>query len=82
MEFETMLRGVDLSAEMIEVTERLLAEKREGMEKELGPAEPVLNDFIDAERAHQERLGSDWARVAVPDAAPLNTFFRELVMRA
>ena len=64
------------------MTERLLAEKRAGTEKEKGPAEPVLNDFIDTERAHQESLGTDWAREALPDAAPLNAFFRELVMGA
>ena len=80
MEFDTMLRGVDLPADVIEVTERLLVEKRAGTEEEQGPAEPVLNAFIDAERAHQESLGSEWARTDPLNAAPLNAFFRALVL--
>jgi predicted nucleotidyltransferase len=78
-EFDALLRAVDLPTDVIEVTERLLAEKRAGTEKGQGPAEPVLNAFIVKERAHQESLGGDWAQEPPKDHAPLDAFFREVV---
>jgi predicted nucleotidyltransferase len=79
MEFEAMLRRVDLDDDVIAAIETLLEQKRGSDELGRGPADPVLNAFIAAEREHQEAVAAAHPAGARPDMEPLNAFFREVV---
>ncbi len=79
VEFEALLPRVGLGDDVLEAIARLLAEKRAGDELGKGPADPVLNAFIDAERARQEAAVAALAAEARPGTAPLDEFFRDVI---
>lgn len=81
IEFARLVERGVLDPAVRAAIDALVAQKRAGQELDDGPADPVLNAFIDAELDRLTALGASWTRHQ-PDDAPLNQLFRRALAEA
>lgn len=81
MEFEKMVRTLELDPALVQAIDELLAQKRAGAELSQGPRVPAISDFLEAELARLQPQLQDKAEFP-HDLEPLDQLFRKTLFEA
>ncbi len=81
MNFESLLQGLSLEAELLESIDKLLIQKRKGLESETADKITVINDFIEKKIDYFSEKASAFNAAEKPRTDKLDQLLRTLIRR-